>query len=270
MRRAMALGVATVLAAEQNDPTPANFKKSVEDFVARMRSPELVDYRLFEIKGSDLPWVDLGLTAAKDQQITFLVTGRWWLSRQHDLWFRPGLAFHARTRGQRPIFSPGVDTGSMTVSHDGPIEVARLASLSADEDGRLAIPKDIYCKDDVTITGVALLWRREAAVGLASLANGGGDIGGLLAAELARLQRRRRLPEGWSNLFLLGGGRKASFGTRTARSSARARAAHPSSSGRCRFLSLPVRSSAGAGRSTNCLPRSPRTRRPFTTISPSA
>ncbi|MBL1256321.1 DUF3047 domain-containing protein [Methylocystis sp. Sn-Cys] len=218
LRRAAALGVAlpftaasnAICAAEQSGLAPADFKKGVEDLIARAQSPELAGYRLFQINGPDLPWIDLGLEAVKGQQITFLITGRWWLSRQHDLWFRPGLGFHARTRGKRPIYSPGADTGAMTVLHDGPIEVARLASLAADEDGRLTIPEDVYAKDDVTITGVALLWRGEAAAGLASLA-AHGDVGGLLAAELARLRRNRRLPDGWSNLFLLGGGEESFF-----------------------------------------------------------
>lgn len=217
LRRATALGVAlpvtaasnAIYAAEQNgDPAPADFRKGVEELIARAHSPELAGYRLFQIKGPDLPWIDLGLEAVKGQQITFLVTGRWWLSRQHDLWFGPGLGFHARTRGKRPIYSPGSDTSTMTALHDGPIEVARLASLQADEDGRLTIPEEVYAKDDVTITGVALLWRGEAAAGLASLA-AHGDVDGLLASELARLRRNRRLPEGWSNLFLFGGGEES-------------------------------------------------------------
>ncbi|MDJ0447976.1 DUF3047 domain-containing protein [Methylocystis sp. JR02] len=214
--RAAALGVAlpvtaasnAIFASEQSGLAPVDFKKGVEDLIARAQSPELAGYRLFQIKGPDLPWIDLGLEAVKGQQITFLVTGRWWLSRQHDLWFRPGLGFHARTRGKRPIYSPGADTGAMTALHDGPIEVARLASLHADEDGRLTIPEDVYAKDDLTITGVALLWRGEAAAGLASLA-AHGDVDSLLAAELARLRHNRRLPEGWSNLFLFGGGEES-------------------------------------------------------------
>jgi hypothetical protein len=218
LRRATTLGLAlpfvgaasdAALAAAQGGLTPADFRKRVEDLVVRAHSPELAGYRLFEIDGSDLPWVDLGLEAANGQQITFLLTGRWWLSREHDLWFRPGLGFHARMRGARQIYSPGGDTGTMTASHDGPIEVARLASLCADETGRLKIPPDIYRADDVKITGVALLWRGDAAVGLASLAADGGDADGLLAAELQRLRRGRRLPEGWSNLFLLGGGEES-------------------------------------------------------------
>jgi len=213
--RVTALGVTPPLAAaaskaafaaEQSGPAPAEFVKSVKDLVARARSSELAAHRLFEIDGPDMPWTDLGLEATKGQEITFLLTGRMWVSRQYDLWFDPGLVFHARTRGRRPMYSPGTtNTGTMTASHDGPLEVARAAAEFADEDGRLWTPEDDYRKTEAKIVGVALLWRGEAAGGLASLASHG-DVGGLFAAEIARLRRNRKLPEGWSNLFSLGGG----------------------------------------------------------------
>lgn len=214
LQRAAALGAAlpfaataleSALATGGNSLSAMEFTKGFADLIGRTNLPELVGYRLFEINGSDLPWMDLGLSGVKGQQITFLTTGRWWISREQDLWFRPGLGFHIRTHGQLPIYSPGTDTSTITLLHDGPVEVARLASLTADENGRLIIPEDVYRKADVKITGIALLWRGEAASGLASLA-ASGDVGDLVAAERARLQRGRKLPEGWSNLFLLGGG----------------------------------------------------------------
>lgn len=212
--RAAALGLAmplavtslsSTMAAEDIGSSTSTFRKDIEGLIVRANSPELAGYRVFEINGPDLPWIDLGIEAAVGQQVTFLTTGRWWISRELDLWFAPGLGFHIRTRGQQQIHSPGTDTSTITLSHGGPIEVARLASLTADENGRLTIPEDIYRKDDVKISGVALLWRKTAAEGLASLAKQG-DVEGLLAAELARLERGRKLPEDWSNLFLLGGG----------------------------------------------------------------
>ncbi|WBK02549.1 DUF3047 domain-containing protein (plasmid) [Methylocystis parvus OBBP] len=181
------------------------FNKSVTDLIARARSPELAAYHLFEINGPDLPWIDLGLEAAKGQQVTFLLTGRMWIARQFDLWFPPGLVFHARTRGKRPIYSPGTDTGTMTAAHDGPLEMARAAAQFSNEDGKLWTPQDEYRKQEATIIGVALVWKGDAATGLASLA-AQGDVDGLVAAEIARLKRGRKLPEGWSNYFSLGGG----------------------------------------------------------------
>ncbi|WP_435072787.1 DUF3047 domain-containing protein [Methylocystis bryophila] len=213
MRQTALLGAAlpfardasNAFAAEPSGRPPEDFRKSVTDLVARAQSPELAAYRLFEINGADLPWLDIDMQAVKGQQITFLLTGRMWIARPLDLWFAPGLVFHARTRGLRPIWSPGVDTGTMTAAHDGPLEIARAAAQFSDADGKLWTPEEEYRKQEVKIMGVALLWKGDAASGLASLA-AHGDVGGLLGAEIARLKRGRRLPEGWSNYFGLGGG----------------------------------------------------------------
>lgn len=216
MLRASALGLVlpfagpalrTAQAAEQSGPAPADLVGGIKDLIAKASSPELVAYKVFEINGSDLPWTDLGLDAAQGQQVTFLLSGRMWLSREHDLWFGPGLIFHARTRGLRPIYNPMLDTGTMTASHDGRIEVARSAAEWASEDGVLATPEDIYKKADVKVTGIALLWRADAGVGVKSLL-AHGDVGGLLKSELARLERGGKLPPGWSNLLGFGGGQE--------------------------------------------------------------
>ena len=177
MLRATALGLTlpfagpalrTAQAAERSGPAQADLVSGIKDIIAEANSPELVAYKAFEINGADLPWTDLGFDAARGQQVTFLLTGRMWLSREHDLWFGPGLIFHARTRGLRPMYNPMLDTGTMTASHDGRIEVARSAAEWATEDGVLGTPEDIYKKADVKITGIALLWRGDAGVGVKS------------------------------------------------------------------------------------------------------
>ena len=188
-----ALGAALPFIAPAAAAESADFKRDIAALITRAHSGELVSYRVFEIDGDDLPWIDLGLAAAKGQQVSFLVTGRMWIARPYDLWFKPGLVFHARSRGKRPIYSPGVDTGTMTAAHDGPLEIARSAAQFADADGRLWTPEAEYRKQEVKILGVALVWKGEALAGLESLA-ASGDVDGLVAAEIARLKRGRKLP----------------------------------------------------------------------------
>ncbi len=173
--------------------------------IARANSPELHESRVFELSGSDLPWKDLGITLSRGQEATFLLGGRVWLSREQDLWVEPGVAFHVRTRGARPIFNPMSNTGTMTAADNGPLEIARSLVEFQDEEGELAVPKSEYVKADAHIYGVALVWRGSALPGLESLLRHG-DVGGIVAAELARLQSPRKLPAGWTNFFMLGGG----------------------------------------------------------------
>jgi hypothetical protein len=176
----------------------------VQAIIARAKSPELREVRVFELKGSELPWKDLGISVAKGQEVTFLLGGRVWLAREQDLWVEPGVAFHVRTRGTRPLFNPMRNTGTMVATADGPLEMARGLVEFQDDRGELAVPKDAYAKAEALIYGVALVWRGKASAGLASLLSHG-DVGGVIGAELANLQSPRKLPAGWHNFFMLGG-----------------------------------------------------------------
>jgi len=173
--------------------------------ISKAKSPELREFRVLDLTGGELPWKDLGLTVTKGQEVTFLLGGRVWLSREQDLWVEPGVAFHVRTRGARPMFNPMSNTGTMTVTADGPLEMARSLVEFQNEGGELAVPKDAYAAADAHIYGVALVWRDKALAGLTSLLSHG-DVGGVIASEIARLQSLRRLPAGWHNFFMLGGG----------------------------------------------------------------
>lgn len=177
----------------------------LQDLIARAKSPELVGFCTFELGSTDMPWKGIDLKVAKGQQVTFLLGGRVWLSRDADLWAEPGAAFHARSIGKRPIYNPMSNTGMMTAAHDGRVEIARALAEFKDEDGDLFTSKEDYQKADVDMYGVALAWNGDAGKGLRSLL-AHGDVDGVLAAELARHESRRRLPSGWTNHFMLGSG----------------------------------------------------------------
>jgi hypothetical protein len=183
----------------------AEFIDGLSALIARAKSPEVLDVRVFELTSSDLPWKDIGLTLAKGQQATFLLGGRLWLSREQDLWAEPGVAFHVRTRGTRPIFNPMSNTGTLVEAHGGPIEIARSLVEFRNEEGEIWTPKDAYLKTDVHIYGLALVWRDSALAGLRSIL-AHGDVGGVIGSEIDRLESHRKLPQGWNNFFMLGGG----------------------------------------------------------------
>jgi hypothetical protein len=173
--------------------------------ISKAKSPELREFHVLELRGSELPWKDLGINLSKGQEVTFVLGGRVWLSREHDLWVEPGVAFHVRTRGTRPMFNPMSNTGTMTATADGPLEMARSLVEFQNDGGELAVPKDAYAQADAHIYGLALVWRGRAQTGLTSLLHHG-DVCGVIAAELACLQSLRKLPAAWHNFFMLGGG----------------------------------------------------------------
>src|SRR6516162_7400920 len=190
LKRLMALGLTAPLATlvlDRRAMAATSFLDRAElvdgmtALIARAKSPELREARAFDLSGSELPWKELGITLAKGQEVTFLLGGRVWLAREQDLWVEPGVAFHVRSRGARPMFNPMSNTGTMAAAADGPLEMARSLVEFKDADGELAVPKDAYAKADAHVYGI-------------------------VAAELARLQSPRKLPAGWHNFFMLGGG----------------------------------------------------------------
>jgi hypothetical protein len=215
LRKLTALGLTLPLAMATLDHAVADrsmsfldqpeFIGALKDLIARAKSPELAAFRVFELNGTDMPWKDIDLKLAKGQSVTFLLGGRVWVSREADLWAEPGNAFHVRSRGVRPIYNPMSNTGTMVAAHDGPIEIARALAEWQSEDGTLWTPEKDYKQVDVKMYGVALAWRGNALKGVKSLL-AHGDVGGVLGAELARIDSPRRLPKGWNNLYMLGGG----------------------------------------------------------------
>ena len=215
LRKLTALGLTLPLAMATLDHAVADRSMSfldqteyigaLKDLIARAKSPELAAFRVFELNGTDMPWKDIDLKLAKGQSVTFLLGGRVGLSREADLWAEPGNAFHVRSRGVRPIYNPMSNTGTMVAAHDGPIEIARALAEWQSEDGTLWTPEKGYKQVDVKMYGVALAWRGSALKGVKSLL-AHGDVGGVLGAELSRLDSPRRLPKGWNNLYMLGGG----------------------------------------------------------------
>src|SRR5262245_37441965 len=84
--------------------------------IAKAESADLRESRVFDLIGSELPWKDLGISLQQGQEVTFVLGGRVFLSREHDLWVEPGVAFHVRTRGTRAMFNPMTNTGTMAAT----------------------------------------------------------------------------------------------------------------------------------------------------------
>ena len=180
------------------------FVEGMSRVIETAASPELEAFTFFRLGPSDLPWQPLGLEASQGQKVTFLVGGRLWLSREHDLWIEPGCALHVRSADKKPMYNPMLNNGTMTAAHDGAVTIARSMAEWENEDGELWTPVDAYTQADVDIFGVALKWRGNAEAGMESLL-AGGDVAGAIARELGRLRTSQPLPDGWHNHFNAGG-----------------------------------------------------------------
>ena len=176
-------------------------------------SAELLAVKAFEIKGADLPWTDLGLDAARGQQVTFLLGGRMWLSRDDDLW--SALAWSS-TRGRVGCADehPMLDTGTMTAFHDGRIEVAIGRGMDH-EDGALERRKTSTRRRTLRSPALPCCGAETRCRRQSLLAHG--DVGGLSRSNSAHLERGGKLPAGWSTCSALAADRTSSIRAPTAR-----------------------------------------------------
>lgn len=160
----------------------------------------------FRLTPGDMPWTIKPFGVAAGQKVTVLLSGRWHISRDHDVWLEPGVVFHARiggSGGNSPVYNPMNNTGTMTADRDGRLEIARSAGEWANDQGVLATPPEIYQQADGVIEGVALRWTGDPLAGLRKLAATDG-FGGLAEREIARLQAAPATPAGWRQYHQFG------------------------------------------------------------------
>ena len=192
------------VAAEHALLDAGEFASSMDALLSDAEIPGLDAWSRFELEPGDLPWKTLDIEVRKGTRITVLLSGRWWIVKDLDVWVEPGLAFFARTGGQNPVYNPQRNTGTFTAAHDGPLSIARaIGEWENSEAERVATPLEVYTATEGHIEGVALVWNGDPARGLEALAVRG-DIAGLVAAERSRLSTESPSPEGWYPMYVTG------------------------------------------------------------------
>lgn len=183
--------------------SPGELKGKVDRLTAAGKPDELAEIAYIRLTPGDMPWTIRPFDVAAGQAVTFLLSGRWHLSREHDVWFEPGVVFHARVAGGGRLYNPMNNTGTTTADRSGRLEVARSAGEWASDKGVLATPAEIYQQADGLIEGVVLRWNGDPLTGLRKLAERDG-FGGLVEREIARLQSAPATPAGWRQYFQFG------------------------------------------------------------------
>lgn len=164
----------------------------------------LARHQTFEILPADLPWKPLEVELRAGQAATVLLSGRWWLVEDLDVWVEPGLAFFARVGERNPVYNPQKNTGTFTAAHGGRVAVARAIGEWADSRAEtVATPAEVYTAAKGAIRGVLLVWDGDPLSGLEALRQRG-DVGGLVAAEITRLRTEPPPPAGWQPMYVTG------------------------------------------------------------------
>ena len=181
---------------------PGDFINKMTGAFGAAGGAELGQIIPFELTGASLPWAQKLAQVSAGQQVTFILTGRWYMARALDLWFEPGFVFFARVSGGA-MFNPMDNVGTWTVETDGELEIARSAGEFASAQGDLALPLEAYTAAEGKIEGVAIVWNADAKTGL-RLILAQGDPGGNVRHALERAVSPPKTPQGWHNHFNFG------------------------------------------------------------------
>lgn len=210
-------GLATAALFSHSNPALSLLLESGElesrfsDLLKSSGTNDIAEWASFSLTPEMMPWESSLMNVEKGEQLTFILSGRWYLSRPADLWFEPGFAFHAKV-ADGALYNPSLNAGSFTADQSGPLLIARSASQFKNAQGELAVPKDVYQKADGKFDGIAIKWKGDAQTGLKNILDSSGDISGLLALAHQRLATPKPTPVGWHNHFNFGGGETFTLG----------------------------------------------------------
>lgn len=198
----IAIPTANLFATSTVKNEKASFSSEMMDFIKSNKLTQIESVKKFTIKDGDLPWTENLMSIKKGQDVSFFLDGKWWFSKEANLWVEPGLAFNVRINKGK-VINTGSNTFTMTANDTGKIEVARALSEFADEYGTISTPLKAYKQSKGIIDGVVIVWKNSALEGLLELSSMG-DVSNVIHTELQRIRYLPKVPDGWHNLFLFG------------------------------------------------------------------
>lgn len=182
-------------------PKIGNFHQRITELITSS-SATIVRSVNFTITPNNLPWSQQLGEVKAGQWITFLLSGRWWILKEHDYWVDPGVAFYARISGGT-LYNPANNTGTMLADRNGTLEIARTVGQFKNAKGELFPTEEQYKAAEGLIEGVAIIWDGEPVDELVKL-SAAGDVEGLILAELNRINYQKLLPAGWRYMYMFG------------------------------------------------------------------
>lgn len=189
--------------------TPAGedaFRTELSRILAAAPRNVVREHRFLRVPADRPPWIDTGIDLVEGEQLTWLATGRTYLSRGLDIWVEPHFQLWARIGGEGTVFR-GVRNGhSFAAPRSGRLFLASyFPGEWADPTGRLATDPGLYRKVSGGMLVLLVRWADGVTPrdGLAALARAGDGLG-LLADEIDRLSAQVEPPDGWRHLWFLG------------------------------------------------------------------
>jgi hypothetical protein len=173
------------------------FRDEMSALIARCPAGLVAEHRFYSLPANQPPWLDSGLDLAAGEQVTTIATGRAWMSREAGIWMGPNLWAWFRINADGPIFRGKRATNSFAAERAGRLWLGgSFPGEWTDEQGALATP-EAYEALEGSICVCVIRWTGDALSSLREMAKAG-DVGGLLACEIDRLETRVVVPEDWA------------------------------------------------------------------------
>lgn len=174
-----------------------DFRKGFAALLAQVPAGLIAQHRFFNLPGNQPPWLDSGIACAAGERLSLFVNGRIWMSREADIWLHPHLWAWYRIGPDGEVFR------GMRSSHSFTVEQPGNLFLGGSFPGEWATPQgdlastQAYPQIEGGAQVLVVRWQADPLEGLRVIAQTG-DVGGLIACEIDRLETNIVLPEGWA------------------------------------------------------------------------
>jgi hypothetical protein len=193
-------------------PTPtfdaAIFRANLDPWIATLPAGALDEHRYCDLPARAAPWHDSGLDVRAGDAVTWLATGRVYLSKLLDIYVEPSFQLWCRIGDEGPVFRGTRATHTFVAQQSGRLWLASyFPGEWADRHGTLGTPAAEYAKVDGGMSVLLLRWNRATdAIALIRDCARQTSVPGLVLAESQRLDEPVPVPPRWEYLWYLGGG----------------------------------------------------------------
>jgi Protein of unknown function (DUF3047) len=179
------------------DLPEAQFRDEMAAIIARCPAGLVAEHRFYTLPANQPPWLDSGLDLAAGDQVTTIATGRAWMSREAGICMGPNLWAWFRINADGPIFRGKRATNSFAAERAGRLWLGgSFPGEWTAVGGALAAP-EAYEALEGSICICVIRWTGDALSSLREMAKAG-DVGGLLACEIDRLETCVIVPDDWA------------------------------------------------------------------------
>jgi hypothetical protein len=188
----------------KNEITESEFRSGFASLLAKAPPDTARDSAFFSVPANQPPWFDTGLELQAGERVSLFLVGEAVLSRDLNLAFHPDMQLWFRIGEAGQIFRGTRSSHTFAAEKAGRLFLGSyFPGEWATRTGAISVGTEAYRMMEGGLGVYILRWAGQPLEGLKRLA-ALGDVGGLLASEIDRLEHAVKPPHGWDYLWFLG------------------------------------------------------------------